>query len=391
MKYIVGKSTLASITAKALGWEVLDTDAILETRYQMPVQKFILTRGYDSLRMAESEILINVLRNNPSEKVIACGSRTIELEENRTALRKFRERSLVIHVIRDKNAITAYVQQSAVQNKNTDEWERLVKLFRECCSFEFASLTVKVPQDREVVLPETGTNELSVIFKPVEKDFFRLLRFIHGVDTNKVPTRQRSYFLPLTYNDLNKALPHLDELSIGLDLWGIRGDLLASYDPSYLSFQVATLRRHSTLPVIFTIRTKSTMGIYPDVEADNTALQESLISFCQHALRLGIEYVELQFEFPRSVIDSVVSMKGNSSIIATFFDKKDVCRWEGPESKQVYDKIVDMGADAAIMVFHAKSFEDNMSLQTFTSSVSSGPIPLVAINLGVEVSLKFSR
>jgi len=391
MRYIVGKSTLASITGKALGWEVLDTDAVLETRYQMSVSKIILTRGYDALRMAESEILINVLRNNPSGRVIACGSRTIELEENRAALRKFRERGPVIHVIRDKSAVTAHVQQSAVQNNNPDEWERLVTLFRECCSFEFASLTVKVPQDREDMSPEVGANELSVVFKPVEKDFFRLLRFIHGVDTNKVPPHHRSYFLPLTYNDLNKAIPNLEELSIGLDLWGIRGDLLASYDPSYLSFQVATLRRHSPLPVIFTIRTKSTMGNYPDVEADNTALQESLASFCQHALRLGIEYVELQFDYPRSVIESVVSMKGNASIIGTYIDKQDVCRWEGPESKQIYDEIIDMGADVAIMAFHAKSFEDNMSLQTFTSSVSSGPIPLVAINLGIEVSPRFSR
>ena len=392
MRHTVGKTTLASITAKALGWEVLDTDAILEMRYQMSISEFILSRGYNALRSAESEVLTNMLRNNPTEKVIACGSRSIELEENRIALRKFREHSLVIHVIRDKEAVAAYVQKSAVHDQDPDEWARLAMLFRECCSFEFASLTVEAPQDREDVSMEANANELSVIFKPVEKDFFRLLRFSHGVDTNKVSTHHhRSYFLTLTYDDLNKAIPHLEDLSVGLDLWGIRGDLLASYDPNYLSFQVATLRRHSTLPAIFTIRTKSTMGNYPDIEADNAPLLESLTSLCQHALRLGIEYVELQFDYPRSAIENVVSMKGNTSIIGTYFDKKDICRWEGPESKQVYNKIVDMGADVAIMVFHAKSFEDNMSLRTFASSVSSGPIPLVAINLGIEVSLKFSR
>ena len=101
--------------------------------------------------------------------------------------------------------------------------------------------------------------------------------------------------------------------------------------------------------------------------------------------------MEFQFDYPRSVIESIVSMKGNASIIGTYIDTKDVCRWEGPESKQIYDKIVDMGADAAIMAFYAKSFEDNMSLQTFTSSVTSGPIPLVALNLGIEVSSRFSR
>jgi pentafunctional AROM polypeptide len=366
---------------------MLDTDAIFETRKNMAIPGFIASRGRDAMLLAESEILVDVLHNNPTEKVIACGSRVVELENNRTILKKFRENGLVIHVIRDKESVAAYVRRSAVHDQDPDAWEQLATLFRDCCSFEFPSLTVQVPQNEEDVSMEDNTNELSVIFKPIEQDFFRLLRFIHGVDTNKVPTRgHRTYFLTLTYDDLNQAVPHLEDLAIGVDLWAIRGDLLASYDPNYLSFQIATLRRHSTLPIMFMILTKSDFGKFPDIDAGNTPLLESLTAYYQHALLLGIEYVELELECPRSVIESIIPMKGNSSIIGTFYDRKDTCKWDNPETKKIYDSIVNMGADAASIIFRAKSFEDNMSLRTFASSVEGGPIPLAAINLGIEVS-----
>ncbi|KAF9453979.1 shikimate-5-dehydrogenase [Macrolepiota fuliginosa MF-IS2] len=237
---------------------------------------------------------------------------------------------------------------------------------------------------------EPGNNELSVIFKPVEQDFFRLLRFIHGVDTNKVPLTpraHRTYFLALTFNDLNNVIPHIEDISIGLDLWGIRADLLASYDLNYLSFQIATLRRHSSLPILFIIRTKSQksqIGRYPDTDPDNNPLLESLASYLRHALRLGVEYVELELDYPRSVIESIIPIKGNTSIIGAFFDWKDKYSWDSPEVQQIYDKIVDIGADVATMILQAKTFEDNMKLRTFASSVENGPIPLSSINMGIE-------
>lgn len=383
----VGKTTLASITAKALGWEMLDTDVILETRHQMTISEFIASRGLDALRKAESEVLADVLHSNLTEKVIACGSRVSELEENRAVLKKFRDQGqgLVIHVIRDKESVAPYLRRSAAFKQDPNAWESLAAFYRECCSFEFPSLTVQTLQHEEDVSMEDSANELSVIFKPVEKDFFRLLRFIHGVDTNKVPTRgHRTYFLTLTYDDVNQAIPHLEDLSVGLDLWAIRGDLMASYDLNYLSFQVATLRRHSALPLMFIIRTKSELGKYPDVDTDNTPLLDSLTSYYQHALRLGIEYVELKQDYPRSVIENIVPIKGSSSIIGTCYDQNGTFRWDCPEAGRIYDSIVNMGADVATMIFRARSFEDNMSLQTFASSVEKGPIPLVAINLGIE-------
>jgi len=62
------------------------------------------------------------------------------------------------------------------------------------------------------------TPEQTLALKPVEEEFFRLLRFIHGVDMNKVPVgprSHRSYFLCLTYKDVREAIPVLDDLSQG--------------------------------------------------------------------------------------------------------------------------------------------------------------------------------
>ncbi|KAF9453980.1 P-loop containing nucleoside triphosphate hydrolase protein, partial [Macrolepiota fuliginosa MF-IS2] len=105
----VGKTTLASIAAKALGWEMLDTDAMFELQHRQSIPEFTVNRGCEATRIAEAAILADVLQNNPTEKVIACGARIIELEENRALLRKFREHGLVIHVIRDAEAVAAYL------------------------------------------------------------------------------------------------------------------------------------------------------------------------------------------------------------------------------------------------------------------------------------------
>lgn len=369
----------------ALGWEMLDTDAIFEDHQRMSIPDFVAARGRDAMRLAESDILADLLHNNPTEKVIACGAGVIELEPNRALLRQFREHGVVIHVLRDKDAVAAYTRTSQVHQHDPHTWDQRVALFRDCCSYEFASLTSHPPTDQDISM-EDSKHELSVVFKPVEQDFFRLLRFIHGVDTNKVPTRpHRTYFLSLTFDDINKALPHLEDLSVGTDLLSIRADLLASYDLSYLSFQIATLRRHSSLPISFTLRMKSEAGHYPDLDPDNPQMLESFTAYFHHALRLGMEYVEVNIHYPPPVIKSIVTNKAHTSIIGLYCDHGTGLRWDNLEARRLYDNIVAIGADVAVMALHAKTFEDNMRLRVFAASVENGPIPFIGLNMGNEV------
>jgi 3-dehydroquinate dehydratase len=307
-------------------------------------------------------------------------------------LKGFREQGLVIHVLREKDAVLTYLRDTPhfppfIHETTVEAWDRREVLFRECCSFEFVSLTVPIPpspeDSKEKVRPEQ-----TLVLKPVEEDFFRLLRFIHGVDTNKVALARRgrrSYYLPLTFEDLRQVTPLLEEISLGVDLWELRVDLLTSYDPTFLAFQVATLRRHSTHPILFTIRTQNHGGMYPDVPSNDEVAINTLHSLLDHALRLGVEYIDLEVTFPQSVISDIIRRKRNTTIIGSYQDWKGSISWLGPETRLVYDRIVRMGADIVKIVSKANSFEDNTGLRQFAAIVERNAIPLLAFNLGAEV------
>ncbi|KIY62289.1 shikimate-5-dehydrogenase [Cylindrobasidium torrendii FP15055 ss-10] len=373
----VGKTTLGTIAAKALGWELLDTDRILENQEKMSISDYIATHGWEAFRALESQIIHDILRVHHTGKVIACGGGVVELEENRAMLAKFRQHGPVIHVLREKEFVLEFLRKPNnrfppfLHETAREAWTRREKYFRECCSFEFVSMTVDVPPEEE------GNNSLAL--KPVEEEFFRLLRFIHGVDCNKVHLTRggRTYFLALTYDDIRNAIADIEELSHGIDLWEVRADLLLSQDPTFIAYQIATLRRHSTLPILFTLRSVSYGGKYPDSGNHKADI------LC-HALTLGVEYIDLEMSLPDSTLHYILDRKGNASTIVTHQDVKGVIVWSSPQTRQLYDRMVRRGADVVKIASLARSFEDNMSLRQFVGSVERNSVPFIAINMGPE-------
>ncbi|KAJ7729534.1 type I 3-dehydroquinase-domain-containing protein [Mycena maculata] len=386
----VGKTTLATLAAKALGWELFDTDTIFEQQYQISIADFVANRGWDSFRQIESDILHVLLRTHLTSKVIACGGGVVELERNRSLLQAFCLHGLVIHVLREKDAVLTYIRESThfppyYHESAKEAWDRREKFFRDCCSFEFVSLTVPVPP-APAGSQGTVTPDQTLALKPVEDDFFRLLRFVHGVDTNKVsvsPRAPRSYFLSLTYDDVAQAIPKIEDLSLGIDLWELRIDFLSSLDLTFLAFQIAILRQHSPLPILFTLRTVRHGGRFPDIPNEENAIN-SLDALFRHALRLGVEYIDLEATFPPSVLADIVSLKGNTSIIGSYCDVTGSISWTGPQTKQIYDRIAQMDVDIVKIVNIARTFEDNLSLRQFVATVERNPKPILAINLGPE-------
>lgn len=391
--HIVGKTTLATITAKALGWEFIDMDFLFEQQERKPIAEYISSIGWDAFREIESQILHDVLAAHPTNKVIACGGGVVELERNRVRLKSFSERGIVMHVMREKEAVLRYLRECThhppfYHETAVEAWDRRETFFHGCSSFEFVSLTVNIPPASEGSQDAVITPEQTLALKPVEQDFFRLLKFIHGVDTNKVPIgprAHRSYFMCLTYDDVRKAVPLLEDLSHGIDMWEIRVDLLSSLDPTFLAFQVATLRRHSELPILFAVRTVNQGGRYPDAVDDTSSA--ALRALLQYALRLGVEYLDLQITYPRDLFLDLVGKKGNTSIIGSYHNMSGNISWTGPETRQIYEVLVRMGSDIIKIHNVAKTFEDNMALRQFAGSVENNPTPLIAGNMFHQVCL----
>jgi len=110
----LGKTTLATIAATALGWEHIDMDTVFERREHKSIADFIAESGWDSFRTIESQILHDLLRAHPTNKIIACGGGVVELESNRLALQAFREHGIVMHVMREKDAVLKYLRNARI-------------------------------------------------------------------------------------------------------------------------------------------------------------------------------------------------------------------------------------------------------------------------------------
>ncbi|KAJ7287303.1 shikimate kinase-domain-containing protein, partial [Mycena rebaudengoi] len=108
----VGKTTLATLAARALGWELMDTDTVFEQQHRTSIAQFVDSRGWDAFRRTESNILHDLLQTHLTGKVIACGGGVVELEQNRSLLQAFRSHGLVIHVLREKDAVLNYLRES---------------------------------------------------------------------------------------------------------------------------------------------------------------------------------------------------------------------------------------------------------------------------------------
>ena len=75
---------------------------------------------------------------------------------------------------------------------------------------------------------------------------------------------QPQFFLSLTDADVADAVPVLPVMSEGVDALELRVDLLRQWDPAFVADQVALLRRQSALPLVFTVRSQSQGGKFPD-------------------------------------------------------------------------------------------------------------------------------
>jgi 3-dehydroquinate dehydratase type I len=368
-------------------------NAIFEEHVKTSITDYIHIHGWDTFRDLESRILDEILSKYPTKALIDCGGGVVELKQNRLRLHAFKEHGIVVHIMREKEAVLKYLNDSTKYTSSLCEtvveaWDRWTVLFRECCSFGFMSLTVRPPPSPQ---GSFTTAEGSLALKPVEEDFFRLLKFIHGVDTNKVaprPWTNRPHFLSLTFEDVMQAIPVLDKLSIGVDLWEIRADLLHSWDLTFLASQVAILRRHSNLPILFTLRTISQGGKYPDPtdEASDTALRNLL----RYALRLGVEYLDLQFTLSKFFI-GLAARKRNTSIIGSYNNFSRSFSWMSDETRHIHDKLVECGSDIVMIINNvANNSDDQKSLKQFISSVGMKSTSLIAANMLTQV-IKFIK
>ncbi|TFK60653.1 Pentafunctional AroM protein [Pluteus cervinus] len=377
-----GKTYVGDLAAAALGWTCLDADAYFEEKHQIGVRQFVQEKGWEAFREAETAILDELLTQNSTGHVLSLGGGIVETSAAREKLKGYATKTgPVVHIVRDIEEVVEYLgvetARPAYGEPITDVFKRREPWFKECCSHQFINhvAALQGPSDAK----DGTANEIARFFKHVTGQGPNLA-------TNLTPGR-RSYFLSLTYPDITPALPQIPELVEGSDAVELRVDLLRSAkDPeatipslSYVADQVALLRKVTSLPIVFTVRTKSQGGAFPD-----TAHKEAF-ELLNLALQLAVEYIDLEITLPEKDIFNLISKKGSSQIIASWHDWSGNMKWNSPVVEEKYH-IAHKYGDIVKIVGKANGIQDNFALYDFVNKVSkrADAKPIIAINMGLE-------
>ena len=83
-----GKSSITRELSHALGYPMVDTDALIIKRAGKPIRQIFEDEGEDAFRDLESIILRDLEKSQPTRRIIATGGGVIVRPENREILRR---------------------------------------------------------------------------------------------------------------------------------------------------------------------------------------------------------------------------------------------------------------------------------------------------------------
>lgn len=122
-----GKTTVANILAKQLGWQDINSDEMIETAEGMPISRIFETKGEAYFREVETEALRTVLAGK--ERIVATGGGAVLKEENRDAMLKG---GLVVALKASPDTIISRVREDASRPLLAGNLEeRVVSLLKE--------------------------------------------------------------------------------------------------------------------------------------------------------------------------------------------------------------------------------------------------------------------
>lgn len=363
-----GKTTLSKWMAAFLEYEFFDLDELLEEKINMSIKDLIKEKGWETFREYESEIAKEAFQKYGRRYILSTGGGIVETEHSRQLLKDYvKSGGIVLHLHRDLDETVAFLSSDASRPAYFDEimdvWKRREKWYHECSNYHFYSSHCSDEKE----------------FQILRSTFIRFLKTITGITKFEVPSR--SAFISLTYQDLADAVDVLEEVAIGCNAVELRVDLLKDYSKTFVAGQVSLLRKYIDLPIVFTVRTVSQGGRFPDEETEK--IEEILLL----GLKLGVEILDLQLTYPQDIIDKILDNRGYTSIIGSHHDVTGNIKWTDAEWNSKYEKAVSLEVDIVKLVGLALVFQDNLDLETFRSAHTSKP--LIAINMG-EVG-KLSR
>ena len=378
-----GKTTAGGWAAEYLRRPYIDLDKELERIIGMSIPELIQARGWEGFRNEELTMLKKCIAEKPRAYVFACGGGVVEMPEARKLLSDYHENGgIVLLVHRDTEQVMSYLQEDKTRPAYVEEilgvYIRRKPWYQECSNFQYLSIGEKLAGGGK----QAGLGTLSV----ARRDFERLLSLVSGQSTHfdEIRSKQNSFFVSLTMPHIAAASQLLPRIVTGSDAVEVRVDLLE--DPKstlgipsldFLQEQIAQLRAVTSIPIVFTIRTLSQGGRFPD------SFHDEALQLYKAAVRMGIEYIDLEITFPESLLATITENKGFSKIIASHHDPRGTLSWKNGSWIEYYNRALQYG-DIVKLVGNSKSIADNLALEGFRARMHTAhpDVPMIAINMG---------
>ncbi|KAI8872287.1 Pentafunctional AroM protein [Ramicandelaber brevisporus] len=363
-----GKSTLGRAGAAGLGWGCIDLDAHMEQTLGRTIPDIVNKDGWEAFRAHEARILADVLASPQysTSHVIVCGGGVVETPDNRTVLANYTASGgVVLQVIQDLDSIISYLATDTSRPMFGQDmravWERRKPWYDSLSNAEF--------------IIDSSSN---ISWATIESDFARLLEIVTGT---RRPINTRS-FVSLTWPDPSAISSSiLAEVCRGSDAVELRVDLLARpRDAGFVNRQILAIRRATTLPIIYTVRTAAQGGRWPDADAG-----AEMFASLRSGIRWGCEYVDVEVGHDVVQTSQVASARihGVTSILASWHDPSGKMAWGGERCVDIFERARRIG-DVVKIVSVAKTIQDNFALSEYVSRCRERYplIPFIALNMG---------
>lgn len=376
-----GKTTAGRWAGPILGWPFIDLDEELERIHDIGVADFVRQRGWEAFRKAENDLLLQVMKEKPYGYIFGCGGGVVETPQNREVLTDYHKSGgLVILIMRSVQKIMEFLRQDKSRPAYVEDmegvWLRRKPWYEECSTYQFYGSNVDALGSQGALVLETEERE----------KFSQFLHFITGRSTvlETIARRPHSFFVSLTIPRFSTSVLNALQTSVvGSDAVELRADLLQ--DPNSVIKGVPTidffvresafLRSAVHRPLIFTIRTQSQGGRFPD-----SAVEEARQLY-RAALRLGFELIDVELQWPNSLRKEITDNKGCSSVIASHHAPAGLS-WRDNSWVPFYNKALSYG-DVIKLVSTAHSMQDNDELAEFKRwAEKANSTPLIALNMG---------
>ncbi|CAH0050082.1 unnamed protein product [Clonostachys solani] len=363
-----GKTTAGKQMAKLLDWTFTDLDDELERRFGMTIPEMINgEHGWEGFRKAELDLLRDVMEKQSSGHIFSCGGGIVESPVGRELLKTYGQKGgLVLQVHRNTDQVIDYLMQDKSRPAYTSEI-RQVYLRRKDWYADVSTHLYYSPH-----ADNSGSRA------DIPQDFRQFVKFITGNSRQKaaLAKKKHSFFVSLTLPNLSDARDIIPRVVVGSDAVELRVDLLEDRSHEAVTETVSVLRSLANKPIIYTVRTVSQGGAFPDDAQDELSALYAL------GLRIGVEYLDVEVTSREDIIQTVSDTRGQTQLIASHHDPKGKLSWKNASWVAFYNRALQFG-DVIKLVGSAKTIEDNFDLHRFKARMEAAhKTPMITLNMG---------